>query len=94
MTGCEACSALVNTGDTSCAICGADLQGLAAGKRAGATQRPKVDIPVRRYGQVPPPRLSLRDQSARHAARRRSALVAVVLTAGLAGGLAAWLQFG
>ena len=55
--------------------------------------RSKVDIPVRRYGQAPLPH-PMRSKTTRRSAHRSTAVVAALLVAGLAGGLAAWLQFG
>lgn len=98
MTGCEACSALVAAGDVSCATCGADL-GQPATRKPARAAAGKVVIPVRRYGNAPPsprsprsPR-SLRRATAAHAGRGRLALLAVLLSAGFAGALAALLQF-
>jgi hypothetical protein len=47
MLGCDSCGAQVRRDDRSCPICGAPVARPAA--RAGGVQ-----IPVRRYGQVPP----------------------------------------
>ncbi len=92
MTGCEACSALVAAGDVSCATCGADL-GQPATRKPARAAAGKVVIPVRRYGNAPPPPRSLRRATAAHAGRGRLALLAVLLSAGFAGALAALLQF-
>ena len=92
MTGCEACSALVTTGDVFCATCGADLRQSAARKPARSATG-AVDIPVRRYGRAPPPPRSLRSASAQHPGRRRLALLAALLWVGFAGALTALVQF-
>ncbi|HYD77511.1 hypothetical protein [Ramlibacter sp.] len=89
MTGCEACSALVAAGDASCATCGADL-GPARHRRA----RPRVDIPVRRYGRVPRPPRALRTTHAKRPGRQQLALAAAVMVPVVAGALAALVLFG
>ncbi|WBY03317.1 hypothetical protein PE066_07225 [Ramlibacter tataouinensis] len=94
MTGCEACSALVNQGDTHCAICGAELQGGAAGGSRKPAPPPRVHIPVRRYGKAPPPPRTWRVEQAACAGRPGPVIAAALGVAILAGCLAAWWPFG
>lgn len=93
MTGCEACSALVNERDTRCAICGADLESGSASGGRSSTPAPRVHIPVRRYGKAPPPPrawlVGSSDSAASHCAVAAALAVAI-----LAGCVAAWWPFG
>ena len=92
MTGCEACSALVAASDVSCATCGAHLGQPAARSKPARSATGTVDIPVRRYGRVPPPPRSLRSAREEHAGRRRLALFAALLWVGFAGAFSALVQ--